>query len=146
MALAEVAMATNDSPGRRSPTGGRTMQRTFCALAIAVLAGCSAHRGSPSDAPAARAEQREAARGIPASELSPEQVRLVQRALADRGYPVELSGVFDAHTRSALTRFQRARGLPGDGTLDNNTLETLGIDPRDVLPVRGTDEKAGGSY
>jgi peptidoglycan hydrolase-like protein with peptidoglycan-binding domain len=71
-------------------------------------------------------------------------VRLVQRALADRGYPVELSGVFDTHTRSALTRFQRARGLPGDGTLDGSTLETLGIDPRDVLPVRGTDEDTAG--
>ena len=26
--------------------------------------------------------------------------------------------------------------------LDANTLETLGIDPRDVMPVRGTDDRA----
>ncbi len=112
------------------------MKVTLYAVAMAALAGCSAHRGSAPSAPAPAAA---AAPGYPASDLSPEQVRLVQRALADRGYPVDLTGVFDARTQAALSQFQRARGLPAKGTLDHNTLETLGIDPRDVRPVRGTD-------
>lgn len=118
------------------------MKGTLCAVAMAALAGCAAHQASSSGAAGARPAPAERS-ALPASELSPEQVRLVQRALADRGYPVDLSGVFDGRTRSALAEFQRARGLPADGKLDSNTIETLGIDPRDVMPVRGTDDEPG---
>ena len=115
------------------------MRGTLCALALAALAGCSAHQSSSSGAAGAQPEHGSTT-GFPASELSPEQVRLVQRALADRGYAVDLTGAFDAHTQTALAEFQRARGLPADGRLDTYTLETLGIDPRDVMPVRGAEE------
>jgi peptidoglycan hydrolase-like protein with peptidoglycan-binding domain len=121
------------------------MRSTLFALAMAALVGCSAHKGSgpPQAATAGQSGPGEAAApGYPAAELSPEQVRLVQRALADRGYAVDLTGAFDSRTQSALAKFQRARGLPANGTLDSSTLETLGIDPRDVMPVRGTDDRS----
>ena len=35
--------------------------------------------------------------------------------------------------------FQRARGLPATASLDQPTLDALGLDPRDVTPERGTD-------
>jgi peptidoglycan hydrolase-like protein with peptidoglycan-binding domain len=118
------------------------MKRTLCGIALAVAAGCSAHQGAaPSAAAAAQREAAGRSNALPASELSPEQIRLVQRALADRGYPVDLTGVFDSPTQGALAEFQRARGLPADGKLDQSTLDTLGIDPRDVMPVRGSDEE-----
>ena len=34
--------------------------------------------------------------------------------------------------------FQRARGLPATGSLNQPTVDALGLDPRDVMPVRGT--------
>ncbi len=122
------------------------MKATFTAFAMAALAGCAAHQGAGQGAASAPPEPSATSRALPASDLSPEQVRLVQRALADRGYPVDLTGVFDSHTQTALAEFQRARGLPADGKLDPNTLETLGIDPRDVMPVRGTDEETGAAH
>ncbi len=119
------------------------MKGTLCALTLAALVGCAGHRSSSSDATAAQPEPSGTATpGYSATDLSPEQVRLVQRALADRGYAVDLTGAFDARTQSALAEFQRARGLPANGMLDASTLETLGIDPRDVMPVRGADDRA----
>lgn len=121
------------------------MKGTLCAVAFAVLAGCSAHQGASSGAAGEQPDSSGRSSALPASQLSPEQIRLVQRALADRGYAVDLTGAFDGRTQTALGEFQRARGLPADGKLDTNTLETLGIDPRDVMPVRGTDEETDGA-
>jgi peptidoglycan hydrolase-like protein with peptidoglycan-binding domain len=78
------------------------------------------------------------------SELSSEQVRLVQRALSDRGFALDLTGSFDERTQSALSDFQRTRGLPATGNLNQPTVEALGLDPRDVMPVRGTSDAYGG--
>src|SRR6185369_8412049 len=71
------------------------------------------------------------------SDFSPEQVRTLQRALSDRGFAVDLTGRFDDRTQTALMDFQRARGLPSTGNLNQPTVEALGIDPREVMPVRG---------
>ena len=122
------------------------MKGTLCAVAVAALAGCSAHQGAAPGSPGPEPESSARSNALPASDLSPEQVRLVQRALADRGYPVNLTGAFDGQTQTALSQFQRARGLPADGKLDPSTLETLGIDPRDVMPVRGPSEETGAAH
>jgi peptidoglycan hydrolase-like protein with peptidoglycan-binding domain len=120
------------------------MKATLSALVIATLVGCAAHQRQ--GAAEAQPEPTARSHALPASDLSPEQIRLVQRALADRGYPVDLTGVFDSHTQTALAQFQRARGLPADGKLDPSTLETLGIDPRDVMPVRGSEQDSGAAH
>ena len=75
--------------------------------------------------------------------LSPEQVRILQRSLSQHGMQVNVSGAFDDSTRTALLEFQKSRALPGSGALDKPTLDALGIDPRDVTPVRGSDELKG---
>jgi peptidoglycan hydrolase-like protein with peptidoglycan-binding domain len=106
-------------------------------LAVA-LAACSRERTyrSPPEAGGA-AQPTDTWVGQP-SDLSPEQVRTVQRALVDRGFPIELSGAFDAQTRTAMGDFQRSRGLPATGNLTPDTAEALGLDPREVMPVRGS--------
>jgi peptidoglycan hydrolase-like protein with peptidoglycan-binding domain len=115
------------------------MKRALVIAAIAAAAACSKRERTYAPGPAVTVEE---AAVIQPSELSPEQVRVVQRALADRGFAVDLTGEYDGRTRSALTAFQRARGLPATGNLNSPTVEALGIDPRDVTPVR-RGESAG---
>jgi peptidoglycan hydrolase-like protein with peptidoglycan-binding domain len=107
-----------------------TSVKYFLLAGLAALAAC-AHEGAAGPAPATAAAE---AAQVP---LSPEQVRLVQRSLADRGFAVDLTGVLDDRTHAALADFQRARGLPTTGTLNTPTVDALGIDPRDVMPARG---------
>ena len=71
---------------------------------------------------------------IAPSQLSPEQVRLVQRALSDRGFAVEVNGQYDAATAAAVTEFQRTRGLAASGALGPSTIESLGLDARELAP------------
>jgi peptidoglycan hydrolase-like protein with peptidoglycan-binding domain len=115
---------------------------------LALLAGCMGHeRSAESDRAAARPAEAQREQTVVArpSEFAPEQVRTLQRALADRGFAVDLTGRFDDHTQTALKDFQRARGLPSTGNLDQPTVEALGLDPREVLPVRGEDDHASQS-
>jgi len=72
-----------------------------------------------------------------ASELSPEQLRLVQRALAAQGFTVSVTGDLDVQTRTGLMCFQQAHQLGSSGDLDGSTVQALGLDPREVMPVRG---------
>jgi peptidoglycan hydrolase-like protein with peptidoglycan-binding domain len=115
-------------------------------LAFAVLFGCShgssSSGGSASARSARSAEQQTAV--VQPSDLSNEQVRIVQRALSDRGFALDLTGSFDERTQTALSDFQRARGLPATGNLNQPTVEALGLDPRDVMPVRGSNDAYGG--
>ncbi len=73
-------------------------------------------------------------------QLNPEQIRLVQRSLAERGYAIDVTGRFDERTRSSLMSFQRSQDIPATGSLDARTVEALGFDPRQVTPVRGRAE------
>jgi peptidoglycan hydrolase-like protein with peptidoglycan-binding domain len=112
-------------------------------LALALLLACS-HGASSSGSAAAPPPQRPADQAretavVQPSDLSAEQVRVVQRALTDRGFALDLTGTFDDRTQTALMDFQRARGLPATGNLNRPTVDALGVDPRDVMPVRGSD-------
>ncbi len=69
-------------------------------------------------------------------ELSPEQVRLVQQALARQGYDVAASGTFDAATERSLVAFQERRQLPQTGDLNAPTADALGIAPERLAPAR----------
>jgi len=121
------------------------MKRVLLGMAIAAaLAGCASGgmntgRGYGAYGYGAADSERTlpADQGISPAALSPEQVRLVQRSLAERGLVVNVSGTFDDRTHSALLEFQKAQSLPENGVLDDATLRALGIDPRDVTPVRG---------
>ncbi len=76
-----------------------------------------------------------------AEELSPEGVRLIQRALTAKGHATAVTGRVDENTRSALRGFQRESSLPVSGALDEGTVEALGVDVSDVRPVRGTEQR-----
>lgn len=74
-------------------------------------------------------------------QLSPEQIRLVQRALIAKGHAAPVSGKLDERTRSALMSFQRSLSLPVSGTLDSRTVDALGFAPSQVTPVRGPSDE-----
>lgn len=59
--------------------------------------------------------------------IAPSQrVLAVQRALSDYAYgPLTLTGVYDPQTRTAIERFQRARGLPVDGQISDRLVREL---------------------
>ena len=119
--------------------GAETMKRGLCIVVLAGVAACasqSAYSGGAASTTAPSASEQGAAER---SDLSPEQVRIVQRSLADRGFAVDLTGTFDDRTQTALLDFQRARGFPATGQLDASTMEALDIDPGDVAPVRDVD-------
>ncbi len=121
------------------------MKRTIVlAVVVAAAAACSSRERSYSSGQAPSSAKAEETNVVQPSELSPEQVRLVQRALSDRGFAVDPTGSFDARTETALMDFQRARGLPATGNLNSPTVEALGVDPRDVMPVRRGEAPAEG--
>ena len=91
------------------------MKRALFIVALAALAACSSRERSYSGgtAPTSAAPPvNDQSAVIQPSDLAPEQVRLVQRSLVDRGFAVDLTGNFDDRTQTALMDFQRARGLP----------------------------------
>ncbi len=112
------------------------MKRTIVLVVVAAAAAACSSRERSYSSGQASSPAAEETNVVQPSELSPEQVRLVQRALADRGFAVDPTGSFDARTETALMDFQRARGLPATGNLNSPTVEALGMDPRDVMPVR----------
>jgi peptidoglycan hydrolase-like protein with peptidoglycan-binding domain len=123
------------------------MKRALCLAALAVLA-CAHQEAASSGGTTGGAAAPAAASSAPAvapSDLSTEQIRLVQRSLIDRGFAVDPTGSFDDRTRTALMDFQRARGLPASASLDQPTVDALGLDPRDVMPVRGAADQTGRS-
>jgi peptidoglycan hydrolase-like protein with peptidoglycan-binding domain len=118
------------------------MRKAALALTLVALAACNRQRTYESPQPTASTGAQDTWVAEP-GDLSPEQVRMVQRALADRGFTVEPSGRFDDQTRTALNDFQRSRGLPETGNLNADTAAALGMDPNEVMPVRGSDETQG---
>jgi hypothetical protein len=55
------------------------------------------------------------------------QVKAVQTALNKEGYKVAVDGKMGKQTRGALTKFQKANGLPATGKADSGTLKKLGV-------------------
>jgi chitosanase len=56
-----------------------------------------------------------------------DDVRVVQRALAGTGLPVDIDGVYGPGTKAAVEELQRRRGLPVTGAVDAATRGALGI-------------------
>jgi len=58
------------------------------------------------------------------------QVRSVQQALKDKGYdPGPVDGIYGPHTRAALRDYQRHEHLQASGKIDEQTLNSLGVQP-----------------
>jgi peptidoglycan hydrolase-like protein with peptidoglycan-binding domain len=107
----------------------------------AVAAGCSRKRPPALTPPQVNAAEEKTWVAAP-GDLSPEQVKRIQRALADRGFAVEGTGRYDDQTRTAVRDFQRSRGLGATGNLNPDTAQALGLDPESVIPVRGSAGEA----
>jgi peptidoglycan hydrolase-like protein with peptidoglycan-binding domain len=61
-------------------------------------------------------------------DLSPEEIRIVQRVLIERGLLIgEADGVLGVRTRQALNVFQRRQGFQATGTIDTRTVAALGV-------------------
>jgi hypothetical protein len=56
-----------------------------------------------------------------------EVVKRIQQALTTAGFPVPVTGKFDAVTESAARKFQDKKGLGADGIVGAKTLKALGI-------------------
>jgi peptidoglycan hydrolase-like protein with peptidoglycan-binding domain len=81
------------------------------------------------DQPGAMAE-----RDVRGGALNAEAVRSIQSRLKQFGfYAGEADGIWGDSTQAALERFQRDRGLQVSGSLNPNTLTTMGLDSNAVL-------------
>jgi peptidoglycan hydrolase-like protein with peptidoglycan-binding domain len=72
------------------------------------------------------------------SDLSAEEIRIIQQALIAQGFAIEVDGVFGPGTREALISFQRRHGLLANGRIDSRTIVALNVN------IRGSGQ-AGGS-
>src|SRR5262249_20343672 len=63
-------------------------------------------------------------------DLSPDEIREVQHVLIERGFSVEVTGVLDQRTRTAVIEFQRRQGLEASGRIDRRTTAELGVSVR----------------
>lgn len=55
------------------------------------------------------------------------QVSRAQMALNERGYSLAVDGIYGPNTESAVREFQGRNGLAQTGTLDQETLDRLGV-------------------
>ncbi|MDA9408112.1 peptidoglycan-binding protein [Bradyrhizobium sp. CCBAU 45384] len=78
-----------------------------------------AHRGSSSGTTGG---------SIAALDLSPDEIRVVQRVLIERGLlSGEADGILGPDTRAALISFQRQEGFQTTGSIDTRTVAALGV-------------------
>ncbi|WP_265441493.1 peptidoglycan-binding protein [Bradyrhizobium sp. SEMIA] len=65
---------------------------------------------------------------VAALDLSPDEIRVVQRVLIERGMlSGEADGVLGTDTRNALMTFQRQEGFQATGSIDTRTVTALGV-------------------
>lgn len=74
-------------------------------------------------------------------ELSSTEVREVQQVLVERGYDIQVDGVWGPSTRDALITFQRREGLPAIGEITTRTVSSLGLKGR----ISGSHIEGGAS-
>jgi peptidoglycan hydrolase-like protein with peptidoglycan-binding domain len=65
---------------------------------------------------------------VAAIDLAPDDIRIVQRVLIERGLlHGEADGVLGPETRQAITLFQRQQGIQVSGSIDARTVSSLGV-------------------
>lgn len=85
----------------------------------------------------AEAEQRQKEEmqvQVSAEQLNPEQIRALQHSLKDHGIdPGPTDGKLGPLTRQGILVFQQRQGLATTGHLNEQTIEALGMEPREFL-------------
>jgi peptidoglycan hydrolase-like protein with peptidoglycan-binding domain len=61
---------------------------------------------------------------------TPERVKEIQQALADRGYQTPVDGVWGKDSTTAMAKFQKDQKIEGTGKLTSMSLIALGLGPR----------------
>jgi hypothetical protein len=84
------------------------------------------------------------ARGsVAALDLSPDEIRVVQGVLIERGLlSGEADGILGADTRAALITFQRQEGFQTTGSIDSRTVTALGVSNQ-ISATRGESTTVG---
>ena len=79
---------------------------------------------------------------IELSAVQGEQARQLQQKLKEKGlYNGRIDGILGPQTKKALQQFQQKQGIQGNGSLDQQTAEALGLNFDEIQRVRGTEEK-----
>jgi hypothetical protein len=80
---------------------------------------------------------------VAALDLSPDEIRIVQRVLIQRGLlSGEADGILGPDTRTALITFQRQEGFQTTGSIDTRTVAALGVSDR-ISATRGQSTTVG---
>lgn len=67
--------------------------------------------------------------GSSAMNMNQDTVRQVQQELSEAGHnPGPIDGVMGEQTKSALKQYQQAQGMEATGTLDERTMDALGVE------------------
>lgn len=106
-----------------------------CASAVLVIVtfgGCGGRQERKQDPAVLERPGGPPVAASPNTMLQSGGVRSLQRALRARGYEAPVSGAFDARTREALLKFQRAEGLAPTSMPDMLTLEALGLNAEEL--------------
>lgn len=88
-----------------------------------------ARAGAPLSSPSASAAESSDYTTQAQSDVPPpvdsETVRRIQQALSDRGYEVQVDGIWGPETRQALMEFQSEQNMQASGQLDSETFAAL---------------------
>jgi hypothetical protein len=80
--------------------------------------------------------------GVAALDLSPDEIRVVQQVLIERGLlSGDADGVLGPDTRAALITFQRREGFQTTGSIDTRTVTALGVSDK-ISATRGQSTTA----
>lgn len=105
--------------------------------------GSSRRSGKGSTRAASKSESQRSRKTVYRQQQpDPERIREIQQALNEHGYPLEVSGAWDASTVDALKKFQTEQkidNLSGKGKLDSMTLIALGLGPKREPPSGQTE-------
>lgn len=77
--------------------------------------------------PQADNQQAAAGQSIPSKQLGRSGVRQMQQALNKNGQHVRADGVVGPQTRQALQSYQKSKGMPANGRINQQTLADLGV-------------------
>lgn len=117
------------------------MRAFAAAFAIAGLLGAAGPAGAQEQQRAGLTSGQEQTLGR--QQVGVDIVYDVQTQLRRLGYPVgPVDGIFGPNTRTALTQFQRDRGLDAHGRLDRDTLAVLGV-PLQIAEITVEREEPG---